>query len=143
MSEQAQVVCLLVSHDGASWLPNVLDGLQAQTAPVDAVIAVDTGSRDGSADLIEQRLTGQVPFELRRRPAETSFPAAIADGLLRARWPGRFEVRRRFGVAEGNAGVVLTRTGRPFFSDAKLEAEGKGDSPGGITPPRAASAPSR
>ena len=81
MSEQAQVVCLLVSHDGASWLPNVLDGLQAQTAPVDAVIAVDTGSRDGSADLIEQRLTGQVPFELRRRPAETSFPAAIADGL--------------------------------------------------------------
>jgi protein phosphatase len=30
--------------------------------------------------------------------------------------------RRRFGVTEGNAGVVLTRTGRPFFSDAKLEA---------------------
>lgn len=81
MPDQAQVVCLLVSHDGASWLPTVLDGLLAQTSPVDAVIAVDTGSRDGSVEEIEQRLSGRLPFEVRRRPAGTSFPEAVADGL--------------------------------------------------------------
>jgi protein phosphatase len=31
--------------------------------------------------------------------------------------------RDRFGVTEGEAGIVYTRTGRPFFSDAKLETE--------------------
>ncbi|HVG00173.1 MAG TPA: polynucleotide kinase-phosphatase, partial [Chloroflexia bacterium] len=30
---------------------------------------------------------------------------------------------RRFGVAGGNAGVVYTRTGRPFFTDPSLEGE--------------------
>ena len=31
--------------------------------------------------------------------------------------------RRRFGVEDGSAGIVYTRTGRAFFSDAALEAE--------------------
>jgi protein phosphatase len=31
--------------------------------------------------------------------------------------------RRRFGVTAGEDGVVFTRTGRPFFSDATLERE--------------------
>jgi len=31
--------------------------------------------------------------------------------------------RRRFGVTEGEAGVCYTRTGRRFFSDARLESE--------------------
>ncbi len=30
--------------------------------------------------------------------------------------------RERFGVAEGDAGIIYTRTGRHFFSDAELEA---------------------
>jgi polynucleotide kinase-phosphatase len=29
--------------------------------------------------------------------------------------------RRRFGVTDGSAGIVYTRTGRPFFSDAAME----------------------
>jgi protein phosphatase len=31
--------------------------------------------------------------------------------------------RRRFGVVDGNAGIVYTRTGRRFFDDPALEAE--------------------
>ena len=46
------VVALLVSHDGARWLPAVIDGLGAQTAPVRAVVAVDTGSKDECVDLL-------------------------------------------------------------------------------------------
>ena len=33
------VVALLVSHDGARWLPAVVGGIRAQTTPVDAVVA--------------------------------------------------------------------------------------------------------
>lgn len=46
------VTALLVSHDGARWLPAVLAGVAAQHRPVDAFVAVDTGSRDESADLV-------------------------------------------------------------------------------------------
>jgi protein phosphatase len=31
-------------------------------------------------------------------------------------------VRRRFGVVEGESGIIVTRTGRRFFDDARLEA---------------------
>ncbi len=31
--------------------------------------------------------------------------------------------RKRFGIVEDSSGVVYTRTGRPFFSDKKLESE--------------------
>jgi GT2 family glycosyltransferase len=50
VSQQSGVAVVLVSHDGATWLPAVLDGLLEQTAPVDCIVAVDTGSKDGSAD---------------------------------------------------------------------------------------------
>ena len=46
------VVALLVSHDGARWLPAVIEGLRSQTMPVSGVVAVDTGSRDESPDLL-------------------------------------------------------------------------------------------
>lgn len=82
MSEHPEVACLLVSHDGASWLPAVLDGLLAQIAPVARVVAVDTGSRDGSADLVRTALEGRVPLTVRARPADTGFPDAVADGLV-------------------------------------------------------------
>lgn len=46
------VALVLVSHDGASWLPTVLEGIAAQTHPLIDVRAVDTGSKDQSADLL-------------------------------------------------------------------------------------------
>lgn len=72
------VTALLVSHDGARWLPAVLDGLGRQTARPDRVVAVDTGSGDGSADLVRERL-GAVA--VRAAPATTSYGAAVGLGL--------------------------------------------------------------
>ena len=74
----SSVAALLVSHDGSRWLPAVLEGLSAQHTPVDAVVAVDTGSKDDSADLLE-RAFGEVV----RAPGSTSFPAASTLGLER------------------------------------------------------------
>ncbi|TNM42736.1 glycosyltransferase family 2 protein [Nocardioides albidus] len=81
MSQQPEVAVLLVSHDGSSWLPAVLDGLLAQTAPPSRVVAVDTGSRDGSADLISAALAERLPLEQRTMPGDTGFPDAVAEGL--------------------------------------------------------------
>ncbi|GDX31743.1 integral membrane regulatory protein [Actinomycetes bacterium] len=42
------VTAVLVSHDGAVWLPAALTTLAGQSRPPDAVVGVDTGSTDGS-----------------------------------------------------------------------------------------------
>jgi GT2 family glycosyltransferase len=70
------VAALLVSHDGERWLPAVISGLQSQTAPVDRVVAIDTGSKDGSASLLESAFD-----EVVRVPGSTSFPQAVRLGL--------------------------------------------------------------
>ena len=70
------VAALLVSHDGERWLPAVISGLQSQSAPVDRVVAVDTGSKDGSADLLESAFG-----EVLRAPGSTSFPRAVGLAL--------------------------------------------------------------
>lgn len=72
------VTVLLVSHDGARWLPPVLEGLKEQTRPVDRAVAVDTGSKDGSADLLRGLLQDESVLEL---PGSTSYPAAVAHAL--------------------------------------------------------------
>jgi GT2 family glycosyltransferase len=52
-----KVTALLVSHNGARWLPAVLSGLAASTRKIDAIVAVDTGSIDESVAIVE-RATG-------------------------------------------------------------------------------------
>ncbi|HVK29347.1 MAG TPA: glycosyltransferase family 2 protein [Nocardioides sp.] len=89
MSQQARVAVLLVSHDGASWLPAVLDGLREQTAPLDSVVAVDTGSKDDSPEIVRQALEDHVPLAVRRMPASAGFPDAVADGLQALAAAGR------------------------------------------------------
>lgn len=72
------VTALLVTHRGARWLPAVLDGLSAQSRPIDRVLAVDTGSTDetltmlAASPLIEQVLAA---------PDSTSFSVAVRQGL--------------------------------------------------------------
>ncbi len=75
------VTALLVSHDGARWLPAVLDGLEGQARLPDRVVAVDTGSADASPDLLRQRLGEHV---VRSVPARTAYGAAVAAGLQAA-----------------------------------------------------------
>jgi GT2 family glycosyltransferase len=77
-----RVVALVVSHDGARWLPSVIAGLEGQRVRPGRVVAVDTGSKDASADLLADAF-GQE--SVLRVPSSTSFPAAVALGLDRAR----------------------------------------------------------
>ena len=44
----------MVSHDGGDFLPRTLAALAAQTRQPDSCIGIDTGSRDNSADLLQQ-----------------------------------------------------------------------------------------
>ena len=48
----SQVTAILVVHDGATWLPQVVAALASQTRTPDRTIAVDTGSVDGSLKLL-------------------------------------------------------------------------------------------
>jgi GT2 family glycosyltransferase len=81
------VTALLVSHDGARWLPAVLAGLVGQTHPVDRVLAVDTTSRDDSVALIREALGSAGLDEASGRlaldvvPGSTSYPAAVRRAL--------------------------------------------------------------
>ena len=69
----------MVAHNGGDYLPRTLAALAAQTRPADAVIGVDTGSRDHSAALLGQALgTSNVTvFE----QARTGMGAAVQAGL--------------------------------------------------------------
>jgi GT2 family glycosyltransferase len=76
------VTALLVSHDGARWLPAVLDGLARQTRSPDCVVAVDTGSADAGVALLEQHLAGtSTSTSLVAAPAGSSYGAAVRAGL--------------------------------------------------------------
>ena len=79
----SDVSVVMVSHDGASWLPAVLDSIRAQSSAIAGVIAVDTGSKDGSADLIEAAFAGDpsIPAAVLRESGRTSYPQAVALAL--------------------------------------------------------------
>lgn len=71
------VTAVLVAHNGERWLPRVLEALAGQTSRVDRIVAVDTGSSDGSVDLIARAL-GSAPLRL---PSDTPYGAAVAAAL--------------------------------------------------------------
>jgi GT2 family glycosyltransferase len=73
-----RVTALLVSHNGARWLPAVLEGLGAQTRAPERVLAVDTGSGDASVELLSDHLGADAVVGA---PARTSYPDAVARGL--------------------------------------------------------------
>ncbi|MEU8528713.1 glycosyltransferase family 2 protein, partial [Streptomyces sp. NPDC048629] len=75
------VTAVLVSHDGARWLPDVLAGLLAQERPVQNVIAADTGSADESARLVTEAIGDDRVLHLARR---TGFGAAVEEAARTA-----------------------------------------------------------
>lgn len=75
------VTAVLVSHDGARWLPHTLTGLLAQARPVQNVIAADTGSADESAALLAEALGAERVLHLARR---TGFGAAVDEAVRTA-----------------------------------------------------------
>ncbi|MFF9864974.1 glycosyltransferase [Streptomyces sp. NPDC013953] len=75
------VTAVLVSHDGARWLPDVLAGLLGQERPVQNVIAADTGSADDSARLVTEAIGDERVLHLARR---TGFGAAVEEAARTA-----------------------------------------------------------
>ena len=77
------VTIVIPTYNGADLLDGVLGAVAAQTRPAAAVIVVDNGSTDGSADLAERR----DGVEVVRRATNGGFGAAANAGLGRCRTP--------------------------------------------------------
>lgn len=75
------VTAVLVSHDGARWLPDALAGLLGQERPVQSAYAADTGSADDSARLVTEALGADRVLHLARR---TGFGAAVDEAVRSA-----------------------------------------------------------
>ena len=71
-----RVSAILVVHDGATWLPEVVASLASQTRAFDHIVAVDTGSVDASAKLLKG---ARIP--ILTMPRDTGFGAAIASAV--------------------------------------------------------------
>ncbi|HEX8002550.1 MAG TPA: glycosyltransferase [Mycobacteriales bacterium] len=76
-----RVTAVVVAHDGARWLPDVLAALQAQARVAQRVVGVDTGSEDGSGDLLRAALGEANVLTLAR---DTGYAAAVAAGVAHA-----------------------------------------------------------
>ena len=63
---QHVVTAVVVAHDGAAWLPRVIQSLLDQSRPVQRVVAVDTGSRDRSGSVLADLLGRSVVFGMDR-----------------------------------------------------------------------------
>lgn len=70
-----RVTALLVVHDGATWLPEVVASITSQTRGADQILGIDTGSLDSSAKLLKG---ARIPTVTLNRT--TSFGAAISYG---------------------------------------------------------------
>ncbi|MEV7319176.1 glycosyltransferase [Streptomyces sp. NPDC093970] len=70
------VTAVLVSHDGARWLPHALAGLLGQERPAQYAVAADTGSADDSARLLTESLGDANVVHLARR---TGFGQAVEE----------------------------------------------------------------
>ncbi|MFD5784824.1 glycosyltransferase family 2 protein [Streptomyces sp. NPDC126933] len=75
------VTAVLVSHDGARWLPDALAGLLGQERPVQNVMAADTGSADDSARLLTESLGADRVLHLARR---SGFGTAVDEAARSA-----------------------------------------------------------
>ena len=71
-----RVTAILVLHDGATWLPEVVASLASQTHPINQTIAVDTGSIDGSTKMLKGARIPVLPMA-----RDTGFGEAIAHAV--------------------------------------------------------------
>ncbi|MGH8777089.1 MAG: glycosyltransferase, partial [Jiangellaceae bacterium] len=75
------VTAVLVAHNGERWLTRALTAVAALDRAPDWLVAVDTGSRDASAQLLAEALGGHAVVT---EPASTGFGAAVQAGLKAA-----------------------------------------------------------
>ena len=69
------VTAVLVAHDGARWLPTTLHAVKTQRRPVQRFVAVDTGSHDGTRELLERAVGASSVLDA---PRDMGFGAAVA-----------------------------------------------------------------
>lgn len=81
-ADAVPVLAVLVAHDGARWLPRTLAALVGATRRPDVLVAVDTGSVDGSRDLLAAAPQVSAVVTL---PRTASPGQAVAVGVARAR----------------------------------------------------------
>ncbi len=82
------VTLVLVAHNGAEWLPGLLDAVASLPLRPAAVVAVDTGSTDATADLLrEAAASGTISRSLAGQ-ADWSFGRAVQEALADARGAG-------------------------------------------------------
>ncbi|MDQ1708712.1 MAG: hypothetical protein QOG49_97, partial [Frankiaceae bacterium] len=74
------VTAILVAHDGAAWLPEVLAALRGQIRSADLVIAVDTGSVDSTKRLLAAEIEARDIVSAGRTDG---FGTAVAAGVGR------------------------------------------------------------
>ena len=72
------VTAVIVTHDGAAWLPRVMDAVAKQTRSVQRVVAVDTGSTDRSGSMLAQAFGRAAVFGMERG---TGYGVAVAKAL--------------------------------------------------------------
>lgn len=77
-SGDVTVVAVIVAHNGARWLPEVVAALGDQTLPADRIVAVDTGSRDDTGDLLRRELGDD---NVHTGDKHTGFGAAVAAAV--------------------------------------------------------------
>lgn len=76
--DHRHVTAVVVSHNGARWIPRLLAALEELAPLPDRLVAVDTGSADGSRQLLVSALGAESVVEA---PIDTGFGAALVHGL--------------------------------------------------------------
>ena len=76
--EDQYVTAIIVTHNGATWLSEVVASLSAQKHQVDEIIAVDNGSIDGSAKLLSN-----AGIQVIKKSQSTGFGAAVAAAVAK------------------------------------------------------------
>ena len=74
--EDQYVTAIIVAHNGATWLSEVVASLSAQKHQVDEIIAVDNGSRDSSAKLLSN-----AGIQVLKGSDSAGFGAAVAAAV--------------------------------------------------------------
>jgi GT2 family glycosyltransferase len=90
------VTAIIVAHDGARWLPGLVQAIRAQTYPVDQAVGVDTASRDRSGAVLAELIGQDAVFGMDR---STGYGDAVAVAV-------RHATRRRSGQTDPNLNRV-------------------------------------
>ncbi|WP_046471474.1 glycosyltransferase family 2 protein [Allosalinactinospora lopnorensis] len=72
------VTAVVVTHDGARWLPETLEAVRGQSRPVQRVVGVDTGSRDRSGEILDEFIASDA---LTAVPRNTGYGDAVRAAL--------------------------------------------------------------